>query len=120
MALGAGHAVWGALAYRHELREIAAAGIVDSVGDGNFRQAHARGPRAAAFWFITAAPLVGLCGYLADAAERAGDGRALQFSGRAIGALCLLGEAVIPVSGFPGGVAVGYWLERRGRALTRG
>ena len=25
-----------------------------------------------------------------------------------------------PVPGFPGGVAVGYWLERRGRELTRG
>ena len=56
MALGAGHAAWGALAYRRELREIAAAGIVDSVGDGNFRQAHARGPRAAAYWFMMAAP----------------------------------------------------------------
>jgi hypothetical protein len=120
MALGVGHAAWGAVAYGRELREIASAGIVDSVGDGNFRDAHARGPRAAAFWFMMAAPLVGLSGYLADAAERAGDGRALQVSGRAIGAVCLLGEAVIPRSGFPGGLATAYWLERRGRALTRG
>jgi hypothetical protein len=118
--IGIGHGIWGSIAYRDELREIARAGVFDSVGDGIFQRAHARGPRAAAFWFMFITPLLGAGGYLVDRADRAGDGRALQVSGRAFGAVGLLGFAVMPRSGFPLSVPLAVWYELRGRALRRG
>jgi len=120
VAIGVGHGIWGSIAYRAELREIARAGLVDTVGDGIFQRAHARGPRAAAFWFMFITPLLGTGGYLVERAERAGDGRALQVSGRAFGAAALLGVTVIPRSGFPLALPLAVWLELRGRALRRG
>ena len=119
-AIGIGHGIWGSIAYRDELREILRAGVFDSVGDGIFQRKHARGPRAAAFWFMFITPLLGVGGYLVERAERTGDGRALQVSGRAFGAAGLLGVTVMPRSGFPLSVPLAVWLERRGRALTRG
>lgn len=119
-AVALGHGTWGAIAYRDELREILRAGVADTVGDGIFQRAHARGPRAAAFWFMMITPLLGMSGYLVERADRAGDGRALQMTGRAIGAVGALGVAVMPRSGFPLTVPLAVWLERRGRALTRG
>jgi hypothetical protein len=119
-ALSAGHAAWGAVAYRSELREILQTGVADSVGDGIFRVTESRGPRAAAFWFMMVAPLTGLSGYLLDRAEQAGDGQALRAGGRALGAVAVAGATVMPRSGFLGALPLAYWLERRGRALTRG
>jgi hypothetical protein len=118
--LSAGHAAWGAVAYRNELREILRAGVADSVGDGIFRADESRGPRAAAFWFMMAAPLTGLCGYLVDRAERAGDEQTLKASARALGAVAIAGATVMPRSGFLGALPIAYWMERRGRSLTRG
>jgi hypothetical protein len=115
--LGLGHAVWGLVAYHEPLREILRAGVVGSVGDGIFDTDHDRGPRAAGFWFLLAAPLVALDGYLTEAALRSGDARAVQVCGRATLGLGLAGTAVIPRSGFPVAVPLGYWLQRRGRAL---
>jgi hypothetical protein len=116
MAIGVGHTAWGAVAYADALQEIVRAGVVDSVGDGIFRTADSRGARAAGFWFMMAGPLVGAWGYLVDAADRAGDDRALRTSGRALLGLGLLGAAVMPRSGFWGALPIGYWLERRGRS----
>lgn len=115
--LGVGHAGWGLVAYRAALREIARAGIVRSVGDGIFDTEHDRGARAAGFWFMLAAPLVALDGYLVEAALRAGDARAARVSGGAALGLGVIGSVVIPRSGFPVAVPIGVWLLRRGRAL---
>jgi hypothetical protein len=119
-AVALGHGTWGAIAYRRELREIARAGLADTVGDGIFNDTHARGPRAAAFWFMMITPVLGMGGYLADRAERAGDGQALKAAGRMVGATGLLGVTVMPRSGFPLSLPLALWLERRGRVLTRG
>lgn len=117
MLLGVGHAAWGLIAYGEPLREILRAGVVRSVGDGIFDRAHDRGPRAAGFWFMAAAPLVVVDGYLTEAAERAGNARAVLISGLSTLGLGVLGGIVIPRSGFPAAVPLGYWLLRRGRAL---
>jgi Family of unknown function (DUF6463) len=117
MLLGVGHAGWGLIAYRRELREIARAGVVRSVGDGIFDTEHARGSRAAAFWFMFVAPLTVLAGYLGESALRAGDARAATVAGGTTIGLGVLGAAVMPRSGFPGALGVGYWLLRRGREL---
>ena len=115
MLLGAGHAVWGASAYRDALAEIARAGVIDSVGDGHFNREHSHDGRAAAFWFMSAAPLVGLCGYLANAAERAGDRRAERVTAGVLTAYAAAGLAAIPRSGFVGGLPIALWALRRSR-----
>jgi hypothetical protein len=105
------------MAYHEPLREILRAGVVRSVGDGIFDTDHDRGSRAAGFWFMLAAPLVIVDGYLTEAALRAGNGRAARISGMAILGLGVLGTTVIPRSGFPVAVPIGVWLVRRSRAL---
>ena len=115
MALGAGHTAWGALAYRHGLRAIARAGVVDSVGDGLFAREHAHGERAAAFWFTFVGPVVWLLGRLVQASDEAGDRRALTTAGLGVTAVSATGLAVMPRSGFWAGTAVGVWLLRTGR-----
>jgi Family of unknown function (DUF6463) len=117
MVLGCGHVGWGLIAYREPLRELVRGGVVGSVGDGIFDTDHDRGPRAAAFWFLFAAPLTVLSGYLAEAALRAGDDRAVSVAGRSTLGLGVVGTAVMPRSGFPAALPVGYWLVRRGREL---
>jgi hypothetical protein len=117
MLLGCGHAVWGLVAYHEPLRELVRAGVVRSVGDGIFDTDHDRGPRAAAFWFQLAAPLLVTIGYLAEAALRAGDTRATNVTGRTTLGIAMVGTAVMPRSGFPAGLPIGYWLLRRGRKL---
>lgn len=67
LAMGIGHGVWGLLAYRTGMKQIARAGYLDSVGDGLFRKEHSQDQRAAAFWFMFAAPITALLGYLAEA-----------------------------------------------------
>jgi hypothetical protein len=68
IAASAGHAGWAVVAYGSELRGIAAAGLVDTVGDGIFRRKEDRGARAAAFWFAAFAPMVALAGWLVERA----------------------------------------------------
>jgi hypothetical protein len=109
--------VWGLLAYRKPLRELARAGFVDAVGDGLFRTEHSRDARAAAFWFMAMAPVLGLAGYLADAAEQAGDRRATALTGAAVIAMAGAGAVATPRSGFPAGVSVGLWSLARARRM---
>lgn len=113
MAAGVGHSIWGALAYRSGLREIARAGFVDSVGDGLFRTDHSRDERAAAFWFMFAAPVTGLLGYLTEAAIRAEDRRTVATTGVAVTAMMAVGGAAIPRSGFLIFAPVGPWMILR-------
>jgi hypothetical protein len=119
MLIAVGHTLWGLVAYRKPLREIARAGFVDSVGDGIFQRAHADDGRAAAFWFMMAGPLVGILGYCAEAASRAGDTSTLKATGRAAVALGAVGALVIPRSGFHLVPPVGYRLIRQGSRSRR-
>jgi hypothetical protein len=113
--LACGHALWGLVVYRRPLRELVRAGVADTVGDGIFRDDHAHDARAAGFWFMFAAPLLALCGYLVEAAIRADDRRALRVSGRSVLVVGALGLTVIPRSGFPAALPIAYQLLRRGR-----
>ncbi len=116
--LGLGHAAWGLVAYHEPLRELVRAGVVRSVGDGIFDTDHDRGPRASGFWFLAFAPAVALAGYLAEAALRAGDHRAVRASGGTVLGMSAVGTAVMPRSGFPVAMPIGYWLLRRSRELA--
>ena len=120
MAIGAGHALWGAVAYRRPLREIARARFVDSVGDGIFQRRHSDDARAAAFWFMFTAPLAVWIGALVESASRNGDAQALRLSARAGLATAAAGITVIPRSGFPLLPPVAYWLMREAARLERG
>jgi hypothetical protein len=113
--IGGGHALWGAAAYRDEIREIARGGVIDTLGDGIFRTEHAKGGRATAFWFLTAAPLIALNGYLVARAERSGDRQALRAAGGALVGIGLVGSAIMPRSGFLSVPPVGVWLLLRSR-----
>ena len=117
LAMGCGHVAWGLFAYRKPLAELAREGIPDSVGDGVFQRAHSQDGRAAAFWFLFAAPMMGLLGHLIEAAEERGDARALRRSGRAVIVLGAVSSTFIPRSGFPAVPLVGWWMIRRGRRL---
>lgn len=112
--MGIGHLAWGLLAYRKPLAELARDGVADSVGDGIFRRDHSQDGRAAAFWFLFAAPMMGVLGHLVEAAERNGDARALRTSGRALIGLGTASSIFMPRSGFPAVPLIGYWLTRRG------
>ena len=120
IALAAGHCGWAGLAYGRELREIAAAGLVDSVGDGLFRREHDRDERAAAFWFAFAGAVIALAGWLVDRAERRGDAAAVRGAGAAVTAMSVAGAAVMPRSGFAAGVPAGAWIYLRGRRSALG
>jgi len=118
MAMGCGHVAWGLFAYRKPLAELAREGrIADSVGDGIFQRAHTQDGRAAAFWFLFAAPMMGLLGHMIGAAEERGDARALRQSGRAVIGLGAISSVFIPRSGFPAVPLLGWWMIRRGRRL---
>jgi hypothetical protein len=117
MLLGFGHAAWALTAYGEPLRDIVRAGVVRTVGDGIFDRDHDRGARAAGFWFLLAAPLVAMDGYLTEAAAQAGNARAVRISGRTTLALGVVGATVIPRSGFPAAAPLGWWLLRRSRAM---
>ena len=120
VGFGVGHAVWGVIAYRRGLREIAHAGYFDSVGEGLFNREHFEDERAAAFWFMAAAPLVALAGYLGEAAIRAEDRRAVEVAGVATTLITTAGTAAIPRSGFPAALMLGPWFLRRARQIGRG
>ena len=117
MLLGCGHVAWGLGVYHEPLGEVIRAGVVRSVGDGIFDTDHDRGARAAGFWFLLFAPPLAISGYLAEAALRAGDARAARAVGGTTLGLGLVGTAVMPRSGFPAALPIGYWLLRRGRDL---
>jgi hypothetical protein len=117
LAMGCGHVAWGLFAYRKPLAELASDGIVDSVGDGVFQRAHALDDRAAAFWFLFAAPMMGLVGHLVEAAEARGDAQALRRSGRALIGLGAVSSTFTPRSGFPAVPLIGWWMIRRSRGL---
>jgi hypothetical protein len=117
MFVGCAHAAWGLTAYREPLREIVRAGVVRSVGDGIFDTEHDRGPRAAGFWFLFSAPLIGLTGYLLEAALRGGDTRAVKVGGRTVLGIGAVGTVVMPTSGFPAVLPIGCWLLHRARGL---
>lgn len=118
MLIAGGHVLWGTIAYRRELAQIARAGFIDTIGDGLFSKEHADDGRATAFWFLTAAPLIALNGYLMGRAERSEDRRALRTAGGALIGIGLTGTAVMPRSGFVSVVPVGAWLLRRGRVRS--
>jgi hypothetical protein len=119
MLVGCGHALWGLVAYREPLREIVDAKVIGSVGDGIFDTAHDRGPRAAGFWFLFAAPLMVLSGYLLEASLRAGDAHAVKLAGNTVLGLGAIGTAVMPRSGFPAVLPVGGWVLHRSRRLRQ-
>jgi hypothetical protein len=89
MLLGCGHAIWGLAVYREPLREIVQERVVRSVGDGIFDSDHDRGPRAAGFWFLLAAPFMALSGYLLESALRSGAGCCAALASFAPGTLPL-------------------------------
>src|SRR5687768_6781710 len=101
MLVGLGHALWGLVAYCRPLREIAGAGLAGSVGDGIFQREHSDDARAAAFWFMMAAPMAAGAGYLVERSAQAGDGLALEASGWTGVALGAIGVTAMPRSGFP-------------------
>jgi Family of unknown function (DUF6463) len=113
MLVGAGHAAWGLYAYREPLTEIVRAGVIRSVGDGIFDTSHDRDARAAAFWFLFTAPMIGLTGYLLEAALRTGDTRTVRGGGQAILGLGILGTTIMPTSGFPAIIPLGFWLKHQ-------
>jgi hypothetical protein len=117
MLLGCGHAIWGLAVYREPLREIVQERVVRSVGDGIFDTDHDRGPRAAGFWFLLAAPFMALSGYLLESALRSGDARAVRVGGRTVLGIGVVGTTVMPRSGFLAALPAGCWLLRRAREL---
>jgi hypothetical protein len=119
MAAGVGHSLWGLLAYRSGLKKIARAGFIDSVGDGLFRVDHSKDDRAAAFWFMFAAPVAVLLGYLSEAAIQSEDRRAVATAGVALSVIMGVGGAAIPRSGFSVFFPVGPWMIHRARHLGR-
>lgn len=120
MLLGLAHAVWGWIAHREALRELGRTSPVRALGDGIFEQEHARDERAAGFWFMSVAPLLALVGYLVESALRAGDDRALTFTGRLFTTAGAAGLVLIRRSGSPGLLALGLWMGRRGRRMRDG
>jgi hypothetical protein len=118
MALGVSHAGWGVIAYRRQLRDLVHAGT-NSVGDGIFRTDHAKDDRAAAFWFIAAAPLVIQSGYLVERALRAGDGETVAHVGWVWAAFGAAGVAVMPSGGFVWLLPIGAWMAYRGSRIDR-
>jgi hypothetical protein len=108
MLLGLGHVGWALVAYQEPLGEIVRAGLVGRsvTASSTPGTTGARGA-AAAFWFLLAAPLLALDGYLAEAALRAGDGRAARTAGWTVVAVGAVGTAVMPRSGFAAAVPVG-------------
>lgn len=104
--LGIAHVGVGAVVYRNSLAAMAKDKLVNSVPDPH-------SDRAAAFWFVAAAPALWLSGRLLRSAEASGDVKAQRTVGRALVATGLTGAAVIPVSGFWAVAVVGVGALRR-------
>ncbi|MGW8378237.1 DUF6463 family protein [Streptomyces sp. ODS28] len=106
--VGLAHGALGAVVYRDVFADMARGGLVDSVPE--------RGDRAAAFWFVAAAPALWLGGRLLRSAERHGDLAAQRSAGAVLTAIGTAGTAAMPKSGFPSLVAIGGVLLYRSRA----
>ncbi|MGC9439408.1 DUF6463 family protein [Streptomyces sp. WG5] len=103
--VGTGHGVLGAVIYRDVLVDMARDGLIDSVPD--------RGDRAAAFWFMAAAPALWLGGRLLQAAEEHEDIPAQRAAGVVLTVVGATGTVMMPKSGFPALAGIGGLLLRR-------
>ena len=91
-AVALGHTIVGIAFYRDELGGIRRDRVVGAVPY--------RGPRATAFWFLVASPLLWILGDLLNRAEQAGDSDALRQASR-VGLLSsVLAVICMPISGF--------------------
>ncbi|MEU0101539.1 DUF6463 family protein [Streptomyces sp. NPDC006267] len=103
-AVGIAHGAIGAVAYRDVFAGVGRQ-VVDSVPE--------RGDRAAAFWFMAAAPTLWLGGRLLRSAEEHGDVPAQRAAGIALTAVGVVGTVAMPKSGFPSLVGIGGVLLHR-------
>ncbi|MFI7291012.1 DUF6463 family protein [Streptomyces anulatus] len=102
--VGIAHGAIGAVIYRDVLADMGR-DVVDSVPE--------RGDRAAAFWFMAAAPTLWLGGRLLRSAEEHDDIPAQRAAGIALAAVGVVGTVAMPKSGFPSLVGIGGVLLRR-------
>ncbi|MBA3645245.1 MAG: hypothetical protein H0W63_03635 [Gemmatimonadaceae bacterium] len=93
IAVGLIHLFLGFLLFRNELRDIVAAGLVNSLGD---REPH----RYLAFWFTFAGIVTVLLGYLIDWVEHVVRRPLPAGVGWSLLAMAIVGAAMSPVSGF--------------------
>ncbi|MFF6995374.1 DUF6463 family protein [Streptomyces sp. NPDC008313] len=110
--VGIGHGAIGAVIYRDVLTGVACDG---------FGSVPRRGDRAAAFWFMVAAPALWMGGRLLRSAEEHEDVPAQRAAGAVLTAVGVTGTAVMPKSGFPALIGIGGLLlgrSRRGRAVA--
>lgn len=105
-----GHGAIGAVIYRDVLADLAREKLLNSVPE--------RGDRAAAFWFMAAAPALWMGGRLLRSAEEHKDVPAQRAAGTVLTAVGVTGTAAMPKSGFPALVGLGGFLLRR--SLRRG
>ncbi|MFE9329940.1 DUF6463 family protein [Streptomyces sp. NPDC006925] len=104
-ATALGHGAIGVVLYRDVLAQFAREGVVNSVPE--------RGDRAAAFWFLAAAPALWMGGRLLRSAEEHGDVAAQRAAGAVLAGVGALGAAAMPKGGFPALVGIGGMLLRR-------
>ena len=90
--VGLAHSLVGATIYRDELRMIGRDGVAAAIPY--------RGPKATAFWFLLPSALIWIIGQLLNAAEEAGDARAVRSASRLGLASAIVATICIPVSGF--------------------
>ncbi len=95
----------GAVIYRDVLADIARGNPLGSVPD--------RGDRAAAFWFLAAAPALWMGGRLLRSAEEHQDVPAQRAAGAVLTAVGVAGTALMPKGGFPALAALGGLVLRR-------
>ncbi|MFI8852478.1 DUF6463 family protein [Streptomyces sp. 891-h] len=106
-AVAVGHGAIGAVLYREELAQLARDGVLNTVPE--------RGDRAAAFWFMTAAPALWAVGRLVHSAERNDDAAAQRATGAVLAGVGAVGTAAMPKGGFPALLGIGGLLLRRAR-----
>lgn len=103
--VGVSHAAIGAVIYRDVFADMVRGNLLNSVPD--------RGDRAAAFWFMAAAPTLWMGGRLLRSAEEHEDIPAQRAAGVVLTAVGMTGTAAMPKSGFPALVGIGGLLLRR-------
>ncbi|RCG22061.1 hypothetical protein DTL70_16475 [Streptomyces diacarni] len=106
-ATAVGHGTIGAALYRDVLADMARAGVVGSVPE--------RGDRAAAFWFLAAAPALWMGGRLLRSAEEHGDTAAQRAAGATLLGVGAVGAAAMPKGGFWALLGLGGEALRRSR-----
>ena len=87
------HAVVGMVTFRRTLASMARAGVLNAVGNDT-------GERAAAFWFMAAAPLLWSTGRLLQFAEGNGDDESSRNAAVAVTAVAVAGILMMPRSPF--------------------